>query len=149
MPFKFWWERMDSNHRSKCNRFTVCPLWPLGNSPKINLWSWWTDSNPRPADYKSAALPTELHQLIPAAATLISIPQLQKLVNTFLSDLHIFLRSIRQLNYCTPIFLKCQALNVFLSTYTIKHIYIAHILCTIHAICCESVQIILQNYFYT
>ena len=23
---------------------------------------WWTDSNPRPADYKSAALPTELHQ---------------------------------------------------------------------------------------
>ena len=24
--------------------------------------SWWTDSNPRPADYKSAALPTELHQ---------------------------------------------------------------------------------------
>ena len=27
-------------------------------------WSWWTDSNPRPADYKSAALPAELHQLI-------------------------------------------------------------------------------------
>lgn len=25
-------------------------------------WSWWTDSNPRPADYKSAALPTELCQ---------------------------------------------------------------------------------------
>ena len=25
-------------------------------------WSWWTDSNPRPADYKSAALPAELHQ---------------------------------------------------------------------------------------
>ena len=43
------------------NRFTVCPLWPLGNSP-IFIWSWWTDSNPRPADYKSAALPTELHQ---------------------------------------------------------------------------------------
>ena len=43
------------------NRFTVCPLWPLGNSP-IFFWSWWTDSNPRPADYKSAALPTELHQ---------------------------------------------------------------------------------------
>ena len=44
------------------NRFTVCPLWPLGNTPTI--WSWWTDSNPRPADYKSAALPAELHQLI-------------------------------------------------------------------------------------
>ena len=27
-------------------------------------WSWWTGSNPRPADYKSAALPTELHQHI-------------------------------------------------------------------------------------
>jgi len=26
------------------------------------MWSWWTDSNPRPADYKSAALPAELHQ---------------------------------------------------------------------------------------
>ena len=41
-------------------RFTVCSLWPLGNLP--TFWSWWTDSNPRPADYKSAALPTELHQ---------------------------------------------------------------------------------------
>ena len=40
------------------NRFTVCPLWPLGNSP----WSWWTESNPRPTDYKSVALPAELHQ---------------------------------------------------------------------------------------
>ena len=60
---------------AKRNRFTVCPLWPLGNSPissfsKIKAyclnsrlqWSWWTDLNPRPADYKSAALPTELHQ---------------------------------------------------------------------------------------
>ena len=46
------------------SRFTVCPLWPLGNSPIFScaVWSWWTDSNPRPADYKSAALPTELHQ---------------------------------------------------------------------------------------
>ena len=47
------------------NRFTVCPLWPLGNSPLLKWkWSWWTDSNPRPADYKSAALPTELHQRV-------------------------------------------------------------------------------------
>ena len=51
------------------NRFTVCPLWPLGNSPIFNCcgktrWSWWTDLNPRPADYKSAALPAELHQRI-------------------------------------------------------------------------------------
>ena len=52
------------------NRFTVCPLWPLGYTPEYLVfcpaqkcaWSWWTDSNPRPADYKSAALPAELHQ---------------------------------------------------------------------------------------
>ena len=51
------------------DRFTVCSLWPLGNSPVYKVitsyylfWSWWTDSNPWPADYKSAALPTELHQ---------------------------------------------------------------------------------------
>ena len=52
------------------NRFTVCPIWPLWKSPLLKIqplkngWSWWTDSNPRPADYKSAALPTELHQRI-------------------------------------------------------------------------------------
>ena len=32
----FWWERVDSNHRSLRNRFTVCPLWPLGNAPILN-----------------------------------------------------------------------------------------------------------------
>ena len=55
-----WWIRTTEGLAS---RFTVCPLWPLGKSPILN-WSWWTDSNPRPADYKSAALPTELHQLM-------------------------------------------------------------------------------------
>ena len=35
-----------------------------GTLPYWIVWSWWTDLNPRPADYKSAALPTELHQLI-------------------------------------------------------------------------------------
>lgn len=30
----------------------------------VKKWSWWTDSNPRPADYKSAALPAELHQRV-------------------------------------------------------------------------------------
>ena len=33
----------------------------------VKKWSWWTDSNPRPADYKSAALPAELHQRIKSA----------------------------------------------------------------------------------
>ncbi len=37
------------------NGFTVRPLWPLGNPSKS--WSWWRESNPQPADYKSAALP--------------------------------------------------------------------------------------------
>ena len=34
------------------------------NSPLLifGFWSWRRDSNPRPADYKSAALPTELCQ---------------------------------------------------------------------------------------
>ena len=26
------------------------------------IWSWWQESNLQPADYKSAALPIELHQ---------------------------------------------------------------------------------------
>ena len=39
------------------------PFGHSGNPPyTIWNWSWWTDSNPRPADYKSAALPAELHQ---------------------------------------------------------------------------------------
>ncbi len=49
------------------DRFTVCSLWPLGNPSRykadtINSWSWRWDSNPQPADYKSAALPIELRQ---------------------------------------------------------------------------------------
>ena len=36
------------------SRFTVCPRWPLEYLP--NFMSRWRDSNPRPADYKSAAL---------------------------------------------------------------------------------------------
>ena len=41
---------------SSANGFTVRPLWPLGNPSKL-FWSWWRESNPQPADYKSAALP--------------------------------------------------------------------------------------------
>ena len=70
MPFSFGGRRWIRTIEVSDNRFTVCPLWPLGNSPIykpnrswIVLWSWWTASNPRPADYKSAALPAELHQL--------------------------------------------------------------------------------------
>ena len=56
----FGGERWIRTIESVANRFTVCPLWPLGNLP----WSWWWDLNPQPADYKSAALPIELHQHI-------------------------------------------------------------------------------------
>src|SRR5436190_10185839 len=35
---------------------------PESDHPRRPLWSWRRDSNPRPADYKSAALPTELCQ---------------------------------------------------------------------------------------
>ena len=43
------------------------PFGHSGTPPDMKLWSWWTDSNPRPADYKSAALPAELHQRIKSA----------------------------------------------------------------------------------
>ena len=33
----------------------------------VKKWSWWTDSNPRPADYKSAALPAELYRRLKQA----------------------------------------------------------------------------------
>ena len=55
-------------------------------------WSWRGDSNPQPADYKSAALPVELRQHHPKKATqghssvkgkTLSIPPLS---NEFLSD---------------------------------------------------------------
>ena len=44
--------------KSKDNRFTVCPSWPLWYLPFLQSYfmSQWRDSNPRPADYKSAAL---------------------------------------------------------------------------------------------
>ena len=47
----------------------------------MQLWSWWTDSNPRPADYKSAALPAELHQQFPTAVPIITA--LFRFVNYF------------------------------------------------------------------
>ena len=47
----------------------------------MKLWSWWTDSNPRPADYKSAALPAELHQRITGNVSIIT--QVARLVKCF------------------------------------------------------------------
>ncbi len=39
---------------------TVPCNWPLCDTPKI---CWRKDLNPQPSDYKSGALPIELHQL--------------------------------------------------------------------------------------
>ena len=51
-------------------RFTVCSLWPLGHPSVKSVFgfqsaiaqSWRRDSNPLPAAYKAAALPSELRQ---------------------------------------------------------------------------------------
>ena len=45
----------------KTSRFTVCPIWPLWNTPNVIIskfvfWSLLSDSNQRPRDYKSRAL---------------------------------------------------------------------------------------------
>ena len=37
-------------------------LLALQHAKLVIKWSWREELNPRPADYKSAALPTELHQ---------------------------------------------------------------------------------------
>ena len=36
-PYTSWWREKDSNLRSFRNRFTVCPLWPLGNPSYAKL----------------------------------------------------------------------------------------------------------------
>ncbi len=57
-----WWGMVDSDHRRQSQQiYSLSPL-TAREIPHMKFWSWWTDSNPRPADYKSAALPAELHQ---------------------------------------------------------------------------------------
>ena len=67
-----WWEGVDSNHRSR--RRQIYSLMHLATLQPARIkflprphswtgkWSWRLESNPQPADYKSAALPVELHQ---------------------------------------------------------------------------------------
>ena len=118
--FKLGGRRWIRTIEAKRNRFTVCPLWPLGNSPlssfsKIKAyclnsrlqWSWWTDLNPRPADYKSAALPTELHQHFIKSSCLsdsFSIPHAGVFVNRFVRNYCIlFFRSIESDTCCRTV----------------------------------------------
>ena len=57
----FWWAGVDSDHRSQVT--TDLQSVPFGRSGTYPyMWSWRLESNPQPADYKSAALPIELHQ---------------------------------------------------------------------------------------
>ena len=55
LSLKFCGESRIRTCEVKNSRFTVCPRWPLEYLPKKSM-SRWRDSNPRPADYKSAAL---------------------------------------------------------------------------------------------
>ena len=56
------------------------PFGHSGISPKV-FWCWLEDSNSRPADYKSAALPTELSQHICTLCKNTSLKELAYLVN--------------------------------------------------------------------
>ncbi len=65
-----WWIRTTE---VSDNRFTVCPLWPLGKSPiLLQDWSWRTESNHQPADYKSAALPLSHASILPCNGDILS-----------------------------------------------------------------------------
>ena len=68
------------------------PFGHSGTPPDMKLWSWWTDSNPRPADYKSAALPAELHQQFPTARIILA--EHNQFVNNFFSFSYFFLGGI-------------------------------------------------------
>ena len=63
-----WWIRTTE---SSANGFTVRPLWPLGK-PSI-IWSWRRESNPQPADYKSAALPLSHASKLNSSSVLIKL----------------------------------------------------------------------------
>ena len=55
-----WWRGEDSNLRRLSQQIYSLP--PLATREPLHTWSWRWDSNPQPADYKSAALPVELRQ---------------------------------------------------------------------------------------
>ena len=57
-----WWRGEDLNlRRHPPADLQSAPFGHLGTPPQTE-WSWRWDSNPQPADYKSAALPIELRQ---------------------------------------------------------------------------------------
>ena len=54
--FFIWWGKLDSDQRSQWQQIYSLPPLAAREFPHI-CWSWWTESNHQPADYKSAALP--------------------------------------------------------------------------------------------
>ena len=78
----FWWGMVDSDHRSQWQQIYSLPPLAARERSHMKLWSWWTDSNPRPADYKSAALPLS-HTSVSFTGTRKIIPQSPPFVNTF------------------------------------------------------------------
>ena len=61
-----WWAGVDSNHRRHCRQIYsllhLAALEPTRICSLVTIWSWLSESNQQPADYKSAALPVELSQ---------------------------------------------------------------------------------------
>ena len=61
-----WWAGVDSNHRRHCRQIYsllhLAALEPTRICSLVIIWSWLSESNQQPADYKSAALPDELSQ---------------------------------------------------------------------------------------
>ena len=74
------------------NRFTVCPLWPLGNAP---IWSWWSESNQQPADYKSASLPLSHNSILRCFRNIYIIPQTKPFIKRFFEKNSIFTENPR------------------------------------------------------
>ena len=117
-----WWERVDSDHRSETQQiYSLPPLATRERSHDIKLlrknWSWWTDSNPRPADYKSAALPTELHQLIAfcrSLTTSILYHKLLYLSSVFLKNFKVFFKkTMRRKNHALRRIFQCDHLSIW------------------------------------
>ena len=77
----FWWAEVDSNHRSRRRQiYSLIHLAALESAHIqfvfVSSWSRWLESNPQPADYKSAALPIELHRRVFQGLRLVFQPRL-------------------------------------------------------------------------
>ena len=108
---------MDSNHRSETQQIYSLPPLATRELLHIKLWSWWTDSNPRPADYKSAALPAELHQrVLLAQQQNLFYQTIYRLSILFLKKIKIFLKEVFTTKPLCPFGLRPPLRDTQLST---------------------------------